>query len=121
MLSSAPKGLIQLEIGMQSFNPKTLEAINRKTDVEKLKNNIQKLVALRNMHIHIDLIAGLPYEDLRSFRDSFNIAYSLNADMLQLGFLKLLYGAPMRDNPEKYPCEFSKKAAEKRRSERETK
>ena len=110
LLPTAPKGLIQLEIGMQSFNPKTLEAINRKTDVEKLKNNIKKLVALRNMHIHIDLIAGLPYEDLRSFRESFNIAYSLNADMLQLGFLKLLYGAPMRDNPEKYPCEFSKKA-----------
>ncbi len=110
LLSSAPKGLIQLEIGMQSFNPKTLEAINRKTDVEKLKNNIKKLVALRNMHIHIDLIAGLPYEDLESFRDSFNIAYNLNADMLQLGFLKLLYGAPMRENPEKYPCEFSEKA-----------
>ena len=110
LLSTAPKGLIQLEIGVQSFNPKTLEAINRKTDVEKLKNNIKKLVALRNMHIHIDLIAGLPYEDLESFRDSFNIAYSLNADMLQLGFLKLLYGAPMRENPEKYPCEFSKKS-----------
>ena len=110
LLSTAPKGLIQLEIGMQSFNPKTLEAINRKTNVEKLKNNIQKLVALRNMHIHIDLIAGLPYEDLESFRESFNIAYGLKADMLQLGFLKLLYGAPMRDNPEKYPCEFSKKA-----------
>ena len=110
ILSCAPKGLIQLEIGMQSFNPKTLEAINRKTNVENLKNNIRKLVALRNMHIHIDLIAGLPYEDLSSFRESFNIAFNLNADMLQLGFLKLLYGAPMRDNPEKYPCEFSKKA-----------
>ncbi len=110
LLSRAPKGLIQLEIGMQSFNPKTLEAINRKTNVGKLKNNIRKLVALRNMHIHIDLIAGLPYEDLSSFRESFNIAFNLNADMLQLGFLKLLYGAPMRDNPERYPCEFSKKA-----------
>lgn len=110
LLSSAPKGLIQLEIGMQSFNPQTLEAINRKTNVEKLKSNIQKLVSLRNMHIHIDLIAGLPYEDLKSFKESFNIALSLNADMLQLGFLKLLYGAPMREDPPKYPCEFSKDA-----------
>ncbi len=110
ILSTAPKGLIQLEIGMQSFNPKTLEAINRKTNIERLQDNIRKLVSLRNMHIHIDLIAGLPYENLSSFRESFNIAYSLNADMLQLGFLKLLYGAPMREEPDKYPLSFSKQA-----------
>ena len=64
---------------------------------------------MENIHIHIDLIAGLPFEDLTSFRESFNRAFSLNADMLQLGFLKLLHGAQMREQKEKYPCDFSKK------------
>lgn len=59
------------------------------------------------MHIHIDLIAGLPHEDLHSFVESFNIAYALKPNMLQLGFLKLLYGAPMRDQPDEYPCEYA--------------
>ena len=107
LLISAPKGLFQLEIGMQSFNEKTLSAINRKTDCEVLKRNVQRLTEANNMHIHIDLIAGLPFEGLDSFKESFNAAYSLNANMLQLGFLKLLYGAPMRENAEKYPCVFN--------------
>ncbi len=107
LLTSAPKGLFQLEIGMQSFNEPTLAAINRKTDCEKLKNNIKRLVDARNMHIHIDLIAGLPLENYETFRKSFNTAYELNADMLQLGFLKLLHGADMREYPDKYPCKFS--------------
>ncbi len=106
ILKDAPVGLFQLEIGMQSFNEKTLKEINRKTDINKLIKNIKKLVSFRNMHIHIDLIAGLPYEDLESFKNSFNIGYNLKADMLQLGFLKLLYGAEMRENKEKYPCKF---------------
>ena len=109
LLTSAPKGLFQLEIGMQSFNETTLESINRKTNCEKLKKNIEKLISARNMHIHIDLIAGLPFEDFASFEESFNTAYSLGADMLQLGFLKLLHGAEMRESPEKYPCEFDSK------------
>ena len=108
ILGSAPKGSIQLEIGLQSFNEKTLEYINRKTNTEKLKANIKKLVAPGNIHIHIDLIAGLPFEDINSFGESFNTAYSLRPNMLQLGFLKLLHGAAMREIPEKYPCEFSK-------------
>ena len=108
LLENAPEGLFQLEIGMQSFNEKTLKAINRKTNTQKLINNIKRLVSFNNMHIHIDLIAGLTGEDLKSFENSFNIGYSLNAHMLQMGFLKLLYGAEMRENPEKYPCEFSK-------------
>lgn len=107
ILKSAPKGLIQLEIGMQSFNEETLKAINRKTDTEKLKENIKKLVSFNNMHIHIDLIAGLTGEDIESFERSFDIGFALKPHMLQLGFLKLLYGADMRENPEKYPCEFS--------------
>ncbi len=107
LLAAAPVGAIQLEIGMQSFNPKTLSAINRKTDVERLKKNIRRLTERANMHIHIDLIAGLPHEGWDSFAESFNTAYSLNSNMLQLGFLKLLHGAPMREEPEIYPCRFS--------------
>lgn len=108
ILNSAPKGSMQLEIGLQSFNEKTLAYINRKTDTAKLVENIRKLLAPGNIHIHIDLIAGLPYEDMESFAESFDLAYSLRPNMLQLGFLKLLHGAAMREDAEKYPCEFSK-------------
>ncbi len=110
LLKKAPKGAIQFEIGLQSFNPKTLKAINRKTNVNRLKENISRLIKLKNIHIHIDLIAGLPYEDFKTFRESFNTAFRLNADMLQLGFLKLLHGAVMREEPEKFPLEFSNEA-----------
>lgn len=106
ILSKAPKGLFQLEIGMQSFNEDTLKNINRKTDTKKLIENIKKLISFGNMHIHIDLIAGLTGEDMASFERSFNIGYNLKANMLQMGFLKLLYGADMRENREKYPCDF---------------
>ena len=110
LLSEMPEGSIQLEIGIQSFNEKTLFAINRKTNLEKLYNNIKKIVSFSNMHIHTDLIAGLPYEDLESFKTSFNRAFSLGSDMLQLGFLKILHGSPMGENREEYPCEYSDKA-----------
>jgi len=106
ILSTMPRGAVQLEIGMQSFNEETLKKINRKTNTEKLVENIRKLISFNNMHIHIDLIAGLTGEDLESFKISFNIGYSLKANMLQMGFLKLLYGAEMRENQEKYPCTF---------------
>ncbi len=106
VLQRMPAGSIQLELGIQSFNEKTLKAIKRKTDTERLSANIQRLISLGNMHVHIDLIAGLPYEDFESFRESFNKAFELRANMLQLGFLKLLHGADMRENPEKYPCKY---------------
>lgn len=109
LLSIAPAGLIQFEIGLQSLNPKTLQAINRKTDIVRLLDNIKKLIEPGNIHIHIDLIAGLPFEDLQSFRNSFNIAFELKPHMLQLGFLKLLHGSQMRENPDKYPCKYSPK------------
>ncbi len=108
LLGTAPKGSIQLEIGLQSFNRRTLSAVTRKTDLEELQKNILALLAPHNIHIHIDLIAGLPYEDMPSFIDSFNRAFSLRPDMLQLGFLKLLPGAPMRESPVDYPCRFDK-------------
>lgn len=107
ILSTMPVGAVQLEIGMQSFNEDTLKTINRKTDTKKLVDNIKKLISFNNMHIHIDLIAGLTGENLESFKNSFNIGYSLKAHMLQMGFLKLLYGADMRENREKYPCTFN--------------
>jgi len=110
ILSKAPIGLIQLEIGLQSFNEKTLEAINRKTNINKLIVNIKRLLSLKNMHIHIDLIAGLPKEDFISFKETFNKAYSLKADMLQLGFLKVLHGSPLRVNTNKFPCKFKSTA-----------
>lgn len=110
LLAAAPAGLFQVEIGMQSFNTKTLTAIHRKTNVERLKNNIRRIVANGNIHVHLDLIAGLPYEDLSSFATSFNTAYDLRPNMLQLGFLKLLYGSQMRGEPENYPCRFNERA-----------
>ena len=107
LLKSAPTGLFQLEIGMQSFNEETLKAINRKTDTKKLKRNIKRLIEFNNMHVHVDLIAGLTGEDFDSFRNSFNTGYRLNAHMLQMGFLKLLYGSDMRESPHAFPCEFT--------------
>ena len=106
-VSRAPKGLFQFEIGIQSINKVTLEAIGRRCDMDRLCENIKKLVALRNCHIHTDLIAGLPFETLQSFIDGFNKSHSLGADMLQLGFLKLLHGSPLRDSADVYPCIFS--------------
>ena len=108
LLQRMPKGAVQLEIGMQSFHEPTLEAICRRTDTKKLIANIKRLLSFGNMHIHIDLIAGLTGEGMAEFEKSFNIAFSLRAHMLQMGFLKLLYGAPMREQAEEYPCEYSK-------------
>lgn len=97
LLKSAPKGLFQFEIGVQSTNPETILAINRKTDFKKISYVVSKILSYKNIHIHLDLIAGLPYEDLKTFKKSFNDVFSLHADMLQLGFLKLLHGTKIRD------------------------
>ncbi len=107
VLSESPAGLFQMEIGIQSFHAPTLAAIARKTDIERLKRNVGRLLACQTVHVHIDLIAGLPQEDRNTFAASFNAAYSLSPHMLQLGFLKLLYGAPMREHPTEYPCDYS--------------
>ncbi len=108
LLATAPAGLIQFEIGVQSFNPMTLEAIYRKTDVSHLTHNIRQLLKQGNIHLHIDLIAGLPHEGMASFKESFNTAFALRPHMLQLGFLKLLHGAQMRLDPDAFPCEYAK-------------
>ena len=107
IISALPKGSVQFEAGIQSFNETTLKRINRKTDLFKVKENVKKLLSFGKCHIHIDLIAGLPEEDFDSFRKSFNEAYELHANMLQLGFLKILHGSPMSENRELYPCEYS--------------
>jgi len=95
LLATLRPGQIQLEIGVQTTNAKTLEAIHRKTDWHRMSSNVKALLAPHNIHIHLDLIAGLPYEDMFSFRKSFNDVYGLKPLQLQLGFLKVLKGTEM--------------------------
>ena len=100
LLATAPAGLFQMEAGLQSFHEPTLQAVSRKTDLDKLCRNLKRLLRPGNIHVHIDLIAGLPYEDLETFAGSFNRAYGLRPHMLQLGFLKLLHGSRLRRQAE---------------------
>ena len=95
-------GLIPLEIGVQSANPETLEAVHRKTDLEKLRRNVEKIRSFHSVHQHLDLIAGLPCEDYESFRRSFDFVYSMKPDQLQLGFLKVLKGSLMEEKAREY-------------------
>lgn len=106
ILSRAPKGLIQFEMGIQSTNETTLHAIDRKTDIKKVFYYAERLRRLGNMHIHVDLIAGLPWEDYESFKKSFNEVYELAPHQLQLGFLKLLKGSGIRSQHQKYGYRF---------------
>lgn len=106
LLKSAPRGAFQMEIGVQSLREETLRAIHRPANLACLKENIARLLSSGNIHVHIDLIAGLTGEDFSAFQESFNGAYRLSPHVLQCGFLKLLHGAPMRENPEEYPCEY---------------
>ena len=92
-LHTVRKGLFQFEIGVQSTNPKTIEAINRNVNFEKLSGIVQRIKAEGNIHQHLDLIAGLPHEDYASFARSFNDVYALKPEQLQLGFLKVLKGS----------------------------
>lgn len=96
LLKTAPKGLFQLEIGVQSTNPKTLAAIDRKADTQKIAKVVKIVRSFGNMHTHLDLIAGLPYEDFESFRQSFNDVFAMEPHVIQLGFLKLLHGTKIR-------------------------
>ena len=94
--------LIQLEIGVQSTNPDTIKAIHRTMDFEKLKGIVDRIHSFGNIHQHLDLIAGLPYEDYDSFRHSFNDVYALKPQQLQLGFLKVLKGSHMMEMCREY-------------------
>ena len=95
-------GLIQLEIGVQSTNPDTIRAIHRTMNFEKLAEIVNKIHSFQNIHQHLDLIAGLPYEDYDSFHRSFNDVYALRPQQLQLGFLKVLKGSHMKEMTEEY-------------------
>jgi len=108
LLSKAPPGRVQLEIGLQSFYGPALEAVSRKSDLIKSEKNIKILIAMRNIHVHLDLIAGLPFESLLIFKNSFNRAYDLGAHNLQLGFLKLLHGSKLRDQAENLGIIYNK-------------
>jgi len=109
-LKDARKGLIQFEAGVQSTNQKTLKEICRVTDLKKLSENIVKIKDLDNIHIHLDLIAGLPYEDFNSFKKSFNDCFKLQPDMLQLGFLKLIKGSALWKKADDYGIAYKDSA-----------
>ncbi|HHU31590.1 MAG TPA: B12-binding domain-containing radical SAM protein [Clostridia bacterium] len=96
-LENVRPGLFQFEIGVQTTNPDALKAIRRSGDFNKLKTVVERLASFKNIHLHLDLIAGLPYEGFESFKNSFNDVYALKPDNLQLGFLKLLKGTPIRE------------------------
>ena len=101
-MSTMRPGLIQLEIGVQSTNPDTIKVIHRTMDFEKLKGIVDRIHSFGNIHQHLDLIAGLPYEDYDSFRHSFNDVYALKPQQLQLGFLKVLKGSHMMEMCREY-------------------
>ena len=89
-LKKVPEGYFQFEIGVQSINKDTMNSINRRNLLERLEKNIKAIS--KNIHLHVDLIAGLPHDTYETFKDSFNYVYDLDAEMIQLGFLKILNG-----------------------------
>lgn len=98
VIENMPKGRVQFEIGIQTITEKALEVCNRKTDIVKLLNNIKKLTSFENCHIHIDLIAGLPFDSFEGILKSLDFCFETNAHMIQLGFLKLLKGSLLDKN-----------------------
>ena len=102
LIRSMRPGLIQLEIGVQSTNPDTVREIRRRMDLAKVEKNVAAVREARNVHQHLDLIAGLPYEDYDSFARSFDRVYAMKPDQLQLGFLKVLKGSLMHEKTEEY-------------------
>lgn len=102
LIGTMRPGLIQLEIGVQSTNPRTIREIHRVMDLERLKKVVARINAGHNVHQHLDLIAGLPWEDYSSFHRSFNEVYAMEPEQLQLGFLKVLKGSFMYEQAENY-------------------
>lgn len=101
ILSRFPKGKIQLEFGLQSTHPETLAAVSRHIDPKAVIQAVRRVHEMGNIHVHLDLIAGLPYESYERFAQSFDDAYG-SCDLLQLGFLKLLHGTKLRERAEEY-------------------
>lgn len=106
VLAKMPKGRVQLEIGIQSTNEDTLMAVARVNHWDKIAGHILKIMSYRNMHLHVDLIIGLPNEGMAELHKSFNDVYSLKTDMLQIGFLKFLHGAKMLELVTRYGYEY---------------
>lgn len=102
LMETMRPGLIQLEIGVQSTNAQTIREIHRVMDFEKVSRIVKQIQKKGNIHQHLDLIAGLPYENYESFRKSFNDVYALRPEQLQLGFLKVLKGSYMEEHAEEY-------------------
>lgn len=109
LLHKMRPGLVQLEIGVQSTNQETLKEIRRVMDISKLKKVVAVIRAGENIHEHLDLIAGLPFEDYESFGHSFDEVYAMQPDQLQLGFLKVLKGSFMHENAEAYGLVYTDK------------
>lgn len=102
LLTNVPKGKFQFEIGVQSYNPCTLKRVGRNANIQKIEDNIKRLVSFDNIPIHVDLIAGLPDEDLKSFVEGFNRLFNLRTQCVQLGFLKMLNGSKIFNEKSDY-------------------
>ncbi len=107
LLKTAPKGRIQFEVGIQSTEDEVLRSISRYIGFRKILPKLEDLLAIRNIHSHLDLIAGLPYDTVKTFQDSFNEVYPLKPDMLQMGFLKIIKGTPMERDAEAFGMVYS--------------
>lgn len=106
-LETVPKGYFQFEIGVQTIDVQAMKSIGRVNNLERLEHNIRRIS--RNIHLHLDLIAGLPYETYEKFRYSFDYVHSMKPEMIQLGFLKLLKGTKMYEEREKYNYKYFSK------------
>lgn len=106
LLCSLRPGQVQLEIGVQSVNPETLRAIQRTMNVERLESIVTAIRRKQNIHLHLDLIAGLPYEGYTSFGESFDRVYAMRPEQLQLGFLKVLKGSPLWERVEEFGIRY---------------
>ena len=109
IFAKMPKGKIQLEIGLQSTNKETLDTISRHLDAQKIISASARIKKLGNIHVHLDLIAGLPFEDFTTFQKSFNEVYSMKPEQLQLGFLKVLKGSKMWEMAAEYGIAYTEK------------
>lgn len=106
LLNSLRPGQVQVEIGVQTTNQKTLHEIDRHNDMDKIRNHVAMIQRGNNIHVHLDLIAGLPYEDFESFKNSFNEVYLMRPSCLQLGFLKVLKGTKMHAKRSEYGLKY---------------
>ena len=105
-LKDCKEGLFQFEIGVQTTNEKVLDAVGRRDDFGKLSYVVKKIASYRNIHQHLDLIAGLPYEDYKSFENSFNDVFNLGIEHLQLGFLKMIKGTGIRNRADEHKFRY---------------